>query len=201
MSNKTIVLASGNIGKLKEFQYLFTNLNVSIIPQQELNIKDIEETGTTFIENAILKARQAAKLSGLPAIADDSGIIIDALDGAPGIYSARYAGTHGDNTANNQKVLQEMAAIPVKKRTARFHCCLVWFRHANDPRPIICAADWEGKILTSPQGKQGFGYDPIFYVPSHHCSAAELDFKTKNMISHRGQAMHLLKQALSKELN
>ena len=201
MTNNTIVLASGNTRKLKEFQHLVTDLNITIIPQQQLAITDIEETGTTFTENALLKANHAAKLSGLAAIADDSGIIIDALDGAPGIYSARYAGTHGDNAANNHKVLAEMATIPAGKRTARFHCCLVWVRHVDDPNPIICTADWEGEILTQPQGQGGFGYDPIFYVPTHRCSAAALDLKTKNMLSHRGQAMRLLKQALTNELN
>lgn len=200
MNNNTIVLASGNRGKLKELQHLCADLKVSIVPQQQFNITAVEETGTTFIENALLKARHVTKLTGLPAIADDSGLIIDVLNGAPGVCSARYAGGHGNNIANNEKVLQQMATISQDKRSARFHCCLVWVRHTNDPHPIVCQADWEGEILKMPQGQHGFGYDPIFYVPSHHCSAAELEPKIKNTISHRAQAMSLLKQVLLKEL-
>ena len=199
LTKNTIVLASDNAGKLKEFQQLLADLDVNIIPQKQLGIANIEETGDTFVENALLKARHAAKISGLAAIADDSGVIIDALGGAPGIYSARYAGTHGNNTANNEKVLAEMQDVPTENRGANFHCCLVFIRDTDDPEPIICSADWHGKILTALQGKAGFGYDPIFFVPSHNCSAAELTPATKNEISHRAQAMQELKHALSEK--
>ena len=194
----TILLASSNAGKLKEFQQLLADLNLNVISQTQLEISAAIETGHTFTENALLKARHAAKLGKLPVIADDSGLIIDALNGAPGIRSARYAGKHGDTAANNNKVLREMHHL--KNRQAYFHCCLVLLNEENDPQPIICTADWHGTILSSPRGTQGFGYDPIFYVPSHHCSAAELNAATKNKISHRAQAMQLLKQQLSEKL-
>ncbi len=190
---KTIVLASDNPGKLREFEVLSTDLNYQIIAQNELNIKPIDEHGKTFLENALRKARNAAKQSGLPAIADDSGLSIDTLNGAPGVYSARYAGTHGDTAANIAKVLSNMKNIANAKRNAHFYCCLVLVRNVNDQQPIICAANWHGKILTAPQGKHGFGYDSIFYVPTHRCSAAQLHPMVKNHLSHRGQVMQLLK--------
>lgn len=200
LTKNTIVLASGNPGKLKEFQQLLAVLDVNIIPQKQLGIADIEETGITFVENALLKARHAAKASGLAAIPDDSGVMIDALGGAPGIYSARYAGTHGNNKANNEKILAKMQDVPIENCGANFHCCLVFVRDADDPEPIICSADWHGEILTAPQGKAGFGYDPIFFVPSHNCSAAELASTQKNEISHRAQAMRHLKRVLTVRL-
>ncbi|HCG78273.1 MULTISPECIES: RdgB/HAM1 family non-canonical purine NTP pyrophosphatase [Thalassolituus] len=189
-----IVLASGNKGKLREFSAMFSehfaNDNVELIPQTELNVSDADETGLSFVENAIIKARHACQVTGLPALADDSGIEIDALDGAPGIYSARYSG-EGDQ-ANNAKVLENMKGIPEAQRTARFQCVLVYMRHAEDPTPQVFQGAWEGIILTEPSGTEGFGYDPIFYVPSEQCSAAELSRERKNNLSHRGQAIQQL---------
>jgi XTP/dITP diphosphohydrolase len=189
-----IVLASGNKGKLREFSAMFSehfaNDNVELIPQTELNVSDADETGLSFVENAIIKARHACQVTGLPALADDSGIEIDALDGAPGIYSARYSG-EGDQ-ANNAKVLENMKGIPEAQRTARFQCVLVYMRHAEDPTPQVFQGAWEGIILTEPSGTEGFGYDPIFYVPSEQCSAAELSRERKNKLSHRGQAIQQL---------
>ncbi|KZZ02042.1 non-canonical purine NTP pyrophosphatase, partial [Oleibacter sp. HI0075] len=160
------------------------------IPQTELDVSDADETGLSFVENAIIKARHACQVTGLPALADDSGIEIDALDGAPGIYSARYSG-EGDQ-ANNAKVLENMKGIPEAQRTARFQCVLVYMRHAEDPTPQVFQGAWEGIILTEPSGTEGFGYDPIFYVPSEQCSAAELSRERKNKLSHRGQAIQQL---------
>lgn len=189
-----IVLASGNKGKLREFSAMFSehfaNDNVELIPQTELNVSDADETGLSFVENAIIKARHACQVTGLPALADDSGIEIDALDGAPGIYSARYSG-EGDQ-ANNAKVLENLKGIPEAQRTARFQCVLVYMRHAEDPTPQVFQGAWEGVILTEPSGTEGFGYDPIFYVPSEQCSAAELSRERKNNLSHRGQAIQQL---------
>ena len=189
-----IVLASGNKGKLREFSAMFSehfaNDNVELIPQTELNVSDADETGLSFVENAIIKARHACLVTGLPALADDSGIEIDALDGAPGIYSARYSG-EGDQ-ANNVKVLENLKGIPEAQRTARFQCVLVYMRHAEDPTPQVFQGAWEGVILTEPSGTEGFGYDPIFYVPSEQCSAAELSRERKNNLSHRGQAIQQL---------
>jgi len=195
-----IVLASSNVGKLREFQHLFAELKLNIIPQTQLGITAALETGNTFIENALLKARHAANLVKLPAIADDSGLLINALDGAPGIYSSRYAGNPGTAANNNAKVLREMHNVKAADRIAHFHCCLVFVRDSNDTKPVICSADWHGEILTAPQGNQGFGYDPIFYLPTHGCSVAELDATIKNQISHRAQAMQLLKQYLLQRL-
>lgn len=189
-----IVLASGNKGKLREFSAMFSehfaNDNVELIPQTELNVSDADETGLSFVENAIIKARHACQVTGLPALADDSGIEIDALDGAPGIYSARYSG-EGDQ-ANNAKALENLKGVPEAQRTARFQCVLVYMRHAEDPTPQVFQGAWEGVILTEPSGTEGFGYDPIFYVPSEQCSAAELSRERKNNLSHRGQAIQQL---------
>jgi len=189
-----IVLASGNEGKLREFSAMFSehfaNDNVELIPQTELNVSDADETGLSFVENAIIKARHACQVTGLPALADDSGIEIDALDGAPGIYSARYSG-EGDQ-ANNSKVLKNLEGVAEAERTARFQCVLVYMRHAEDPTPQVFQGAWEGVILTEPSGTEGFGYDPIFYVPSEQCSAAELSRERKNVLSHRGQAIQQL---------
>ena len=191
MSNK-IVLASGNKGKLREFNALLGNLSFEVVPQSDFNVPDIEETGLTFVENAILKARNASQHTGLPAIADDSGIEVDALNGEPGIYSARYSGEQATDQSNVEKLLQELADVPDGKRTARFQCLLVYVRHALDPTPLICQGTWEGSILHKPVGENGFGYDPIFYVPSHDCASAELTSEIKNKISHRGQALFKL---------
>ncbi len=191
-----IVLASNNAGKVREINQLLAEQQIEVVPQKEFDIPEAEETGLTFVENAILKARHASKLSGLPAIADDSGLEVDALKGAPGIYSARYAGNGGDQ-ANNEKLLEALKDIPEAERTARFQCLMVYLRHAEDPTPIICQGTWEGRILTAPQGENGFGYDPVFLVPEEGCSSAELSPEVKNRLSHRGQALRKLLQALS----
>ncbi len=186
------MLASGNIKKVAELQRLLEFLEISVIPQSHFNIPDVDETGLTFIENALLKARHAAQLSGLPALADDSGIEVDALDGAPGIYSARFAGVPSNDAANNQLLLEKLRHIPATQRTARFHCVLAYLRHPADPTPIVCQGTWEGFILKDAHGTGGFGYDPLFFVPSHQCSAAQLNPEEKSRISHRGQAMEKL---------
>lgn len=190
----TIVLASGNAGKLREFGQILSPLGLSVVPQSEFNVPEVDETGLTFVENAILKARAAAEVSGLPAIADDSGLEVDYLLGAPGIHSARYSG-QGDE-ANNRKLLEALAGVPTEQRSARFQCVLVYLRHAADPTPLICQASWEGFILDAPRGAHGFGYDPLFYVPEHDCSSAELTRDVKNRISHRAQASAALFRAL-----
>ncbi|WP_422135796.1 XTP/dITP diphosphatase [Endozoicomonas sp. ALD040] len=186
---KKVVLASGNQGKLRELQQMLSGLDFKVLAQSEFGIDSVEETGLTFIENALIKARNAAKISGLAAIADDSGIEVDALNGQPGIYSARFAGDDATDKANNQKLLQSLDGLPKEQRTARFHSVLVYMRHAEDPTPVICHGSWEGYILESPAGNQGFGYDPLFYVPDHKCAAAELSREQKNSISHRAKAM------------
>ena len=191
-----MVLASGNKKKLAELQSLLTGLPWDVVPQSAFNIPDAIENGLSFIENAIIKARHAAKLSGLPALADDSGLAVDALGGNPGIYSARFAGEFGDDAANNQKLLDVLVDVPQEKRTAQFHCVLVLVRHAEDPVPVVCHGVWQGNILCAPRGENGFGYDPLFWVPIHQCSSAELSAAEKNRISHRGQAMQLLLNAL-----
>jgi len=189
-----IVLASGNQGKLREFSAMFTEhfsgAGVELIPQTELGVSDADETGLSFVENAIIKARHACEVTGLPALADDSGIEVDALQGAPGIYSARYS-NDGDQ-GNNAKLLKELTGVPEEKRTARFQCVLVYMRHAKDPTPQVFQGSWEGKILSEPSGSEGFGYDPVFFVPSENCSAADLSKEQKNKISHRGQAIQQL---------
>ncbi len=192
MNTEKIVLASGNSGKLREIQAVLDEQRFTLIKQSEFNVPDVPETGTTFVENAIIKARHASKLTKLPALADDSGIEVDALHGAPGVYSARYSGTHGADDANNTKLLQEMKNVAENQRTARFQCVIVFMRHADDPMPLICEGTWEGKILHDVSGPNGFGYDPLFYVPTHDCSSAELDPHEKNRISHRAQALQKL---------
>jgi len=191
-----IVLASNNRGKLREIEALLAPAALRLIPQGQLGIEAAEETGLTFVENAILKARHAAHASGLGAIADDSGIEVDALDGAPGIYSARYAGSDASDQANCDKLLQALADRPGCDRSARFQCVMVYLRHADDPTPLICQGTWEGLILDAPHGEHGFGYDPIFGVPTHGLSSAELDPETKNALSHRGQALRALVASL-----
>jgi len=192
-----IVLASNNAGKVREINQLLADRQIEVIPQRAFDIPDAEETGLTFVENAILKARHAAGLSGLPAIADDSGIEVDALEGAPGIYSARFAGPECDDLRNNQKLLDALQGVAEEERSARFQCLMVYMRHADDPTPIICQGIWEGRILTVPQGDNGFGYDPLFWVPSESCSSAQLSPELKNRLSHRGQALRKLLKALS----
>lgn len=191
-----LVLASNNQGKLREFASLLADLGYEVIPQGQFNVPDADETGLSFIENAILKARHASRLTGLPALADDSGLAVDALKGAPGIYSARYAGIPTDNAANNAKLLQALAGVPSEQRTAHFHCCLAWVNHADDPTPLIAEARWDGLILNELKGTEGFGYDPLFYVAEYGCTAAEMDKVLKNQISHRAKALLILKQRL-----
>lgn len=193
---RTVVLASGNAGKLRELGALLEPLDVTLVPQSDYGAPDVEETGLTFVENAILKARAAASHCGLPAIADDSGIEVDCLQGAPGIRSARYSGA-GD-AANNEKLLAALDGVPEAERTARFQCVLVYMRHALDPTPIICQAAWEGRILFAPRGDNGFGYDPLFHVAEYDCSSAELATDVKNRISHRARASALLFEALKR---
>lgn len=184
-----IVLASGNAGKVREINKLFSGNNIEVIPQSELNVNEVPETGTTFVENAIIKARHAAEQTGLPAISDDSGIEVDALDARPGVYSARYAGENANDIDNNNKMLEELAGIPEEKRTARYWCILVFMRSHTDPVPIITQGSWEGRILEAPRGEGGFGYDPLFYIPTHKCSGGELELDIKNTISHRAIAL------------
>jgi XTP/dITP diphosphohydrolase len=187
-----IVLASGNAGKVREINKLFADCGINIVPQSEFNVVEVPETGTTFVENAIIKARHAAKCTGLPAISDDSGIEVDELNARPGVYSARYAGENASDLDNNTKMLTELKGIPDDKRTARYWCILVFMRHENDPVPIITQASWDGRILEAPQGDGGFGYDPIFYVPTHDCSGGELALEEKNKISHRARALQAM---------
>jgi XTP/dITP diphosphohydrolase len=197
--SKRIVLASGNAGKLREFSAMMADLGLEFVRQSELGVPDAIEDGLTFVENALIKARNAAKLTGLPAMADDSGIVVDALGGAPGLYSARYAGEHGGDAANNTKLLEALKDVPDAQRTARFYCCIVYLRHADDQLPIISEASWEGVVLHAASGANGFGYDPLFYVPTHGCSSAELPSEEKNRISHRGQALRQLHELLGHE--
>jgi|TARA_B110000977_G_scaffold170046_1_gene220446 XTP/dITP diphosphohydrolase len=198
---KQVVLASGNAGKLKEFGQRLASLGIELVPQNQFVTEEVEETGLSFVENAILKARHAAAASGLPALADDSGLEVDALDGAPGIYSARYAGStlkgQAKDAANSAQLLVALANIPPPQRRARFQCVLVYMRHATDPTPLICQASWEGLIMDHGQGEHGFGYDPIFQVLEKGCRAAELTPPEKFAISHRGKALAALQRALA----
>ena len=194
---KTVVLASNNPGKVREINQMLAGLHLTVKPQSEFNVPEADETGLTFVENALLKARHASRLTGLPAIADDSGLEVDALNGAPGIYSARYVGPQASDAENLSKLLAMLRDVPEEKRSARFQCVLVYLRHALDPTPLICQGSWEGRILTAARGASGFGYDPVFFVPSHACSAAELPAETKNALSHRGQALRQLLVALT----
>lgn len=195
-----LALASGNAKKLAELQQLLAPLQLDILPQNQFGVQDAIEDGLTFVENALIKARHAAYLTQRPALADDSGIAVDYLHGKPGIHSARFAGDKARDADNNAKLLQQLQGIPTEQRSAQFHCVLVFLRHASDPVPIICHGTWRGHILDAPRGDHGFGYDPLFWVPSHHCSAAELDPQEKNRISHRGQAMQLLLRELADTL-
>ncbi|MFT5163743.1 MAG: XTP/dITP diphosphohydrolase [Alteromonadaceae bacterium] len=189
---KRIVLATGNPGKVKELGQMLAPFAVEVVAQSEFNVSSVAETGTTFVENAIIKARHAAKATGLPAIADDSGLEVDFLKGAPGIYSSRFAGVDASDTDNWQKLLIELKDVPVEQRTARFQCVLVYMTHAEDPTPVICQGRWEGVITQEAQGTHGFGYDPVFYLAEQNCCSAQLDREQKNALSHRGKALRLL---------
>jgi len=191
-----IVLASNNPGKVREIGELLTGNDIKIVAQSEFNTPEVEETGLTFVENALLKARNACKQSGLPSIADDSGLEVDALSGAPGIYSARYAGEGASDEANLQKLLTELKDVPEAKRTARFQCVMVYLEHELDPTPIICQGTWEGTILFEPRGNNGFGYDPVFFVPEFDMTSAQMAPEQKNRLSHRAQALMALVHAL-----
>lgn len=188
-----LVLASGNAGKVVELGQLLAGTGVELVPQTTLGVTDADETGLTFVENALIKARHAARATGLPALADDSGICVDALGGAPGLYAARYSGVHGDSAANNAKLLRELAGVPMEKRTAYFIAVLVVLRHADDPAPLIAEARWHGRILEAPRGEGGFGYDPLFLPDGSELGASEIEPALKNRLSHRGQALDILK--------
>lgn len=192
-----IVLASSNSGKVREINQLLAQEQIQVVAQSIFKIPDADETGLTFVENAIIKARNAARFSGLPAIADDSGIEVDYLKGAPGIRSARFAGDACDDEQNNRKLLTMLDGVPLAQRTARFQCLMVYLRHPEDPTPIICQGTWEGSILTAPLGDNGFGYDPLFWVPETNCSSAQLAPADKNRLSHRGKALRQLLAALT----
>ncbi|MFQ3788633.1 RdgB/HAM1 family non-canonical purine NTP pyrophosphatase [Halomonas sp. A29] len=191
-----LVLASSNSGKIREFSQLFASLGLRIRPQSEFGVADVEETGLTFVENALLKARAASRVSGLPALADDSGLEVDALSGQPGIYSARYAGEPKSDARNNAKLLEALAEVSGRTRSARYWCALVYLRHADDPVPLIVQCSWEGEILEQPRGDGGFGYDPLFWIPPLGKSVAELGAEEKNRLSHRGRALEGMLAAL-----
>jgi XTP/dITP diphosphohydrolase len=192
-----LVLATSNAGKLAELHPLLAEAGFELVTQGDLGVGDAVEDGRSFLENAIIKARHASEATGLPALGDDSGLVVDALGGAPGLYSARYAGRHGDSAANNAKLLSEMEGLVGARRRAHFYCVLVLLRHANDPQPLIAEGLWPGLVLDAPRGKGGFGYDPVFFVPAHGMSAAELEPHLKNRISHRGQALARLRERLA----
>ena len=193
--NKKLVLATGNPGKVKELADMLSSLDIDVVPQSDFNVSAVAETGTTFVENAIIKARHAAKVTRLPTIADDSGLEVDGLNGAPGVYSARYAGANATDQDNIDKLLIELGNNTNRK--ARFWCVLVLMRHADDPTPLICSANWEGEITQAQSGLAGFGYDPVFYVPTLNCTSAQLSKEQKNAISHRGQALNALLHELT----
>ncbi len=194
-----VVLASSNEGKLVELREILASVDIELIAQSALGIADAEETGATFVENALLKARHAARAAGLPALGDDSGICVDVLGGAPGLYSARYAGGHGDAGANIAKLLAELDGIGEAQRNAHFHCSIVLLASPDDPAPLIAEGRWHGRILTAPRGDHGFGYDPVFFDPELKRGAAELDTSTKNRVSHRGQALAKLRELISRQ--
>lgn len=195
-SANRLVLASGNAGKLMELQAMLADLSLQILPQRDLGVDDVPETGLTFVENALIKARHASATTGLPALADDSGLIVDALGGAPGLYSARYAGSPTDDAANNAKLLDAMRDIPDGQRSARFYAVIVLLKHADDPQPLIAEGRWEGVITRAPVGNQGFGYNPVFLDPRHGLTAAQMAPALKNTLSHRALALATLKQRL-----
>jgi XTP/dITP diphosphohydrolase len=191
------VLATSNQGKLREFKAALQDFPLELIPSSTFNIPDIVETGITFVENALLKARHACKISQVPVLADDSGLVVPSLHGKPGVMSARYAGSDATDQANIDKLLANLKEKSQEERLAYFYCVLIFIVNPDDPTPLICQGKWEGSILEKPQGHHGFGYDPIFYVPTHQCSAAELTIAEKNYISHRGQALQILRSLLS----
>jgi XTP/dITP diphosphohydrolase len=192
-----LVLASSNQGKLEELRGLLADTGIELLAQSDLGVEDADETGATFVENALIKARHATAITGLPALADDSGICVDALKGGPGLYSARYAGEHGNASRNIDKLLEALQGVPDQQRTAHFYCVLVLLQHADDPQPLIVEGQWNGRILHERRGAGGHGYDPVFFDPLHGQSAAEMELEFKNRLSHRGQALALLKSRLA----
>jgi len=198
MQLRELVIATGNRGKLAELRALLADSGIAVRSQADFAVPEVAETGLSFVENAILKARHASAHTGLPALADDSGLEVDALAGQPGVHSARYAGEPSDDAANNRKLLEALADVPEARRTARFHCVLALLRHPADPVPLICAGRWEGRILRAPAGENGFGYDPLFLVGTEGCSSAQLPRELKNRLSHRAQALAQLLGALGK---
>ncbi len=193
---KKLVLASSNPGKLRELSALLDESRYRIIPQADFNVPEVAETGTTFVENAIIKARHAAQYTGLAALADDSGIVIDALNGEPGVHSARFSGSDASDESNNILLVEKLRSVPEAQRSARYQAVIVYMRDAADPSPIICEGSWEGIIVLEAKGSGGFGYDPYFYLPDYGCTSAELSADEKNRISHRGQALRLLLEKL-----
>jgi XTP/dITP diphosphohydrolase len=191
-----VVVATGNAGKLAELRDLLGDAGLDLVAQGELGIDDAEETATTFVENALLKARHAARASGLPAIADDSGLLVDALGGAPGLRTARYAGPNATSADNIARLLDALRNVPDERRGARFYACVVFLRAVDDPLPLIAEGEWRGRILDAPRGEGGFGYDPVFLDPARGCSAAQLEPMLKNRISHRGRAIEQLRNRL-----
>ncbi len=196
---KQLVLASGNPGKLRELSAILDELGYQLHAQSEFGVDEVAETGTTFVENAIIKARHAATITGLPALADDSGIEVDALDGAPGVYSARFAGANADDAANNALLVDKLRNVPPAERRARYRAVIVLMRHAADPSPLICEGSWEGMIQLDPAGDGGFGYDPYFFLPDLGCTSAQLSASEKNRLSHRGAALQELKRKLKEQ--
>ena len=194
---RRLLLASSNTGKLAELRPLLADTGLELVAQSELGVQDAVEDGLSFVENALIKARHACRQAGLPALADDSGLVVDALGGAPGLISAHYAGVHGDGPGNIARVLRELEGVPDGRRTARFHCTLVLLRHAEDPQPLIAEGSWEGRLLRAPRGDQGFGYDPIFVDPVLQAGAGELPAEVKNRVSHRGRALAVLRERLA----
>jgi XTP/dITP diphosphohydrolase len=192
LPTRNLVLASGNPGKLVELSVMLEPLGWNVMRQSDWNISEAVEDGLSFVENALIKARHASKLTGLPALGDDSGLVVDVLNGAPGIYSARFAGDGADDHSNILKLLHELLDVAESARQAHFYCAMVLVRHAQDPAPLLATGKWDGRILENPVGKGGFGYDPVFWVPGEQCSSAELSAITKNRISHRGQALTAL---------
>jgi len=197
--NNQLVLASNNAGKVREVGQILADLKLEVMPQGDFAVEEVAETGTTFVENAIIKARHAAEVTGLPAVADDSGLVVDALSGAPGVWSARYAGEGASDAANVDKLMSALADTPDAQRGARFLCVMVFMRHAGDPTPVIAQGSWEGRISRKKAGDNGFGYDPIFWVAEHGCTAAELSAELKNALSHRGQALRSLVAAMKQQ--
>ena len=198
-TTRRLVLASGNAGKLRELNAMLRPLGWNVSAQGEWEIEEAVEDGLSFIENALIKARHASAHTGLPALGDDSGLVVEALDGAPGICSARYAGEPSDDAANNRKLLDALRDVPKPRRGAYFHCAMAFVRHRADPVPLLAGASWHGSILAEERGNGGFGYDPLFWVPGENCSAAELDDEAKNRLSHRGQALRALVKAMQDE--